>query len=62
MTFVIDSKGVVRDVLSSVLNFKEHVSFVQRSLVAIEAEEKKTPETKPMAEEVPTEVVAEAAA
>lgn len=44
MTFVIDSKGVVRDVLSSVLNFREHVSFVRKSLEAIEAEDKQTEE------------------
>ena len=42
MTFVIDSKGVVRDVLSSVLNFKEHVVFVRKSLEVLEAEDKKT--------------------
>jgi hypothetical protein len=46
-----------------VLNFKEHVTFVRKSLEAIEAE-KKTQDTKPQAEgeaQPPPEVVLEAA-
>lgn len=42
MTFFIDSKGLVRDVLSSVLNFNEHVAFVRKSLISLEAEEKES--------------------
>lgn len=41
MTFFIDSKGQVRDVLSSVLNFDEHVKFVKKWLTTLEAEDKK---------------------
>lgn len=48
---MIDSKGIVRDVMSSVVNFKEHVTFVRKTLEIIEAEEKKVPESKPQAKE-----------
>jgi thioredoxin-dependent peroxiredoxin len=57
VTFVIDSKGVVCDVLSSVLNFNEHVSFVRKALEEIEAAEKKGQETTPQ-DETPTEPAA----
>jgi len=58
VTFFIDSKGVVRGVLSSVLNFKEHVAFVNKSLAALEAEEKKPEPTATEAAPAPEPAVA----
>ncbi|CAL1713288.1 unnamed protein product [Somion occarium] len=43
-TFIIDSKGVVRDVLDATLNFGAHSKFVTKWLEKLEAEEKKAAE------------------
>ncbi|KAF8586290.1 peroxiredoxin Q [Ramaria rubella] len=52
VTFFIDSKGVVRGVLSSVINPNEHVSFVRKSLTALE-EEAKASKSTPVSEPAP---------
>ncbi|KAI0372227.1 peroxiredoxin Q [Pilatotrama ljubarskyi] len=44
VTFVIDSKGVVKDVLDTTLNYNAHVKFVTKCLDKLEAEEKKAAE------------------
>ncbi|KAI0647998.1 AhpC-TSA-domain-containing protein [Trametes meyenii] len=54
-TFLIDAKGVVRDVLDTTVNFSAHVKFVTKWLDKLEAEEKK-------AAEPPAEAASEAPA
>ncbi|EJF63383.1 AhpC-TSA-domain-containing protein [Dichomitus squalens LYAD-421 SS1] len=44
VTFFIDSKGTVRDVLDTTLNYSAHVKFVSKWLDKLEAEEKKAAE------------------
>jgi len=39
-TFIIDSKGVVRDVFDSVINYSGHTKFVEKWLEKFQAEEK----------------------
>lgn len=41
-TFVIDSKGIVRDALDATMNFGAHSKFVQKWLDTFEAEQKDT--------------------
>ncbi|KAI0826888.1 thioredoxin-like protein [Trametes gibbosa] len=65
VTFFIDSKGLVRDVLDTTVNYSAHVKFVTKWLDKLEAEDKKaaeapapeegeTPATAPSAPEQPT--------
>ncbi|TFK91927.1 peroxiredoxin Q [Polyporus arcularius HHB13444] len=56
VTFIIDSKGTVRDVLDTTLNYSAHAKFVSKWLDKLEAEEKKVaaPSGAPAAAE-PTE-------
>ncbi|KAI0657371.1 peroxiredoxin Q, partial [Cubamyces menziesii] len=44
VTFLIDSKGTVRDVLDTTVNYSAHVRFVTKWLDKLEAEEKKAAE------------------
>ncbi|KAI0766414.1 AhpC-TSA-domain-containing protein [Trametes elegans] len=44
VTFLIDAKGTVRDVLDTTLNYGAHVKFVSKWLDKLEAEEKKATE------------------
>ncbi|KAF8508189.1 thioredoxin-like protein [Hysterangium stoloniferum] len=46
VTFFIDSKGIVKDVLSSVINYNEHVKFVRKALEESEAAAGGAEETK----------------
>ncbi|THH31163.1 hypothetical protein EUX98_g3020 [Antrodiella citrinella] len=39
-TFIIDSKGVVRDVFDSVLNYGGHTKFIEKWLTKLQSEEK----------------------
>ncbi|KAK7682378.1 hypothetical protein QCA50_014583 [Cerrena zonata] len=57
-TFVIDSKGIVREVLDATLNFGAHSKFVNKWLTKLAAEEKKdaTEPTPAAAEETPAPV------
>ncbi|RPD62446.1 AhpC-TSA-domain-containing protein [Lentinus tigrinus ALCF2SS1-7] len=52
VTFIIDSKGTVRDLLDTTVNYSAHVKFVSKWLDKLEAEEKKaaTPAEAPAAE------------
>jgi len=45
VTFVIDSKGVVRDAHDATLNYNAHLKFVTKWLDKLEAEDKKASET-----------------
>ncbi|EMD39977.1 hypothetical protein CERSUDRAFT_112219 [Gelatoporia subvermispora B] len=45
VTFVIDSKGVVRDALDATMNYNAHLKFVTKWLDKLEAEDKKANET-----------------
>ncbi|OJT11530.1 hypothetical protein TRAPUB_11948 [Trametes pubescens] len=45
VTFFVDSKGVVRDVLDTTVNYSAHVKFVTKWLDKLEAEDKKAAET-----------------
>ncbi|KII90745.1 hypothetical protein PLICRDRAFT_107357 [Plicaturopsis crispa FD-325 SS-3] len=40
VTFIIDSKGVVRDALDATLNFGAHAKFIEKWLVRLDAEAK----------------------
>ncbi|PIL22581.1 hypothetical protein GSI_15270 [Ganoderma sinense ZZ0214-1] len=55
VTFFVDGKGTVRDVLDTTLNYAAHVKFVTKWLDKLEAEEKKGAEEPPApaATEVP---------
>ncbi|KAJ8501911.1 hypothetical protein ONZ51_g298 [Trametes cubensis] len=56
VTFLIDSKGTVRDVLDTTVNYSAHVRFVTKWLDKLEAEEKKAaeaPAASPAADEAP---------
>ncbi|KAI0335844.1 AhpC-TSA-domain-containing protein [Cubamyces sp. BRFM 1775] len=56
VTFLIDSKGTVRDVLDTTVNYSAHVKFVTKWLDKLEAEEKKAaeaPDASPAADEPP---------
>ncbi|OCH91855.1 AhpC-TSA-domain-containing protein [Obba rivulosa] len=44
VTFVIDSKGVVRDALDATMNYNAHLKFVTKWLDKLEAEDKKAAE------------------
>ncbi|KAH9933122.1 AhpC-TSA-domain-containing protein [Epithele typhae] len=44
VTFIIDSKGVVRDAHDTTLNYSAHVKFISKWLDKLEAEEKKAAE------------------
>ncbi|KAI0720517.1 AhpC-TSA-domain-containing protein [Cerioporus squamosus] len=63
VTFIIDSKGTVRDVLDTTVNYSAHVKFVSKWLDKLEAEEKKAaaPAEAPAAAE-PTQATPETAA
>ncbi|EIW59195.1 peroxiredoxin Q [Trametes versicolor FP-101664 SS1] len=45
VTFFVDSKGVVRDVLDTTVNYNAHVKFITKWLDKLEAEDKKAAET-----------------
>ncbi|KAI0632177.1 AhpC-TSA-domain-containing protein [Trametes polyzona] len=60
VTFLIDSKGVVRDVLDTTLNYNAHVKFVTKWLDKLEAEEKKAAETPAPAGGAPADSAAPA--
>ncbi|RDB18078.1 hypothetical protein Hypma_000911 [Hypsizygus marmoreus] len=51
VTFVIDKKGVVRDVLDATVNYAAHVKFVTKLLDKLEAEEAAAPTAAATAEE-----------
>ncbi|KAJ3484259.1 hypothetical protein NLI96_g5760 [Meripilus lineatus] len=55
ITFIIDSKGIVRDVLEATINYAAHAKFVDKWLEKLEAEGRETTQTGAAEDGKPTE-------